>query len=169
MKTCSLCKTSKQLTEFNRNKAKKDGFQSKCRECSAKHGRGYYEANRERMCQQIQERKKEVVADNRFKLFEYLRAHSCVDCGEADPVVLDLDHVRGEKYGCVTTMVRAGCSWSTVEAEIQKCDVRCANCHRRKTAREGGHFRATHSGIVQLAGHLALTQEMAGFKSPSRN
>lgn len=70
------------------------------------------------------------------KIEAYLSEHPCVDCGEPDPVVLDFDHVRGKKVACVSTMVRDSCSWNTIAAEIQKCEVRCANCHRRKTHRD---------------------------------
>ncbi|MCW8141499.1 MAG: hypothetical protein KIT58_21560 [Planctomycetota bacterium] len=66
----------------------------------------------------------------------HLAAHPCVDCGEADPVVLDFDHVRGEKASEVSGLVRRRLSLDVVAAEIAKCDVRCGNCHRRKTARE---------------------------------
>jgi hypothetical protein len=34
-----------------------------------------------------------------------------------------------------------GRSLATIEAEIAKCQIRCANCHRRMTATRGGHFR----------------------------
>jgi hypothetical protein len=31
--------------------------------------------------------------------------------------------------------------WARVRAEIEKCDVRCVNCHRRKTARDFGWLK----------------------------
>jgi len=68
-------------------------------------------------------------------LIDYLLAHPCVDCGERDPVVLDFDHVsRDEKRDAVTFLARSGSPWATVMAEVRKCQVRCANCHRRRTA-----------------------------------
>lgn len=62
------------------------------------------------------------------------RARGCVDCGEKDLRVLDFDHVRGVKIDHIGRMVSGYCSVSTLYAEIDKCEVRCANCHRRITS-----------------------------------
>jgi hypothetical protein len=35
-----------------------------------------------------------------------------------------------------------------VAAEIAKCDVRCANCHRRRTATVASHYRTKASAAV---------------------
>ena len=69
---------------------------------------------------------------NKQYVIEYLKTHPCIDCGETDPVVLDFDHVRGKKVGNISIGVR---SWSLekLKIEIDKCEVRCANDHRRIT------------------------------------
>ena len=59
----------------------------------------------------------------------YLSEHSCVDCREGDPIVLTFDHVRGEKLYDIATMIGSGLSLETIKAEIEKCEVRCYNCH----------------------------------------
>lgn len=69
-----------------------------------------------------------------------LSRSSCVDCGERDPLVLDFDHV-GPKSANVKRLVWYGGSIATIDAEIARCEIRCANCHRRVTAERGGHFR----------------------------
>jgi hypothetical protein len=56
-----------------------------------------------------------------------------VDCGESDPIVLEFDHIRGKKVGDVSTLAGQAFSWHKLSAEIAKCEVRCANCHRRRT------------------------------------
>jgi hypothetical protein len=76
---------------------------------------------------------------SRAHLMAYLREHPCVLCGEADPVVLDFDHLR-DKVWEVTNLARYG-GWSRLLAEIEKCRVLCANCHRRHTAQQAGRDR----------------------------
>jgi uncharacterized protein YcfJ len=73
------------------------------------------------------------VAANRARVDEYLLTHPCVDCGMTDLVVLEFDHVRGVKVAAVSALVTGGYPWTKIDAEIAKCDVRCANCHRRVT------------------------------------
>jgi hypothetical protein len=79
--------------------------------------------------------KKRIVI--RSFIVEYLSSHYCVDCGEDDPVVLEFDHRdRSKKLFNIGDASKKRYSLARVEEEIQKCDVRCANCHRRKTFKE---------------------------------
>ena len=66
-------------------------------------------------------------------ILDHLLEHPCVDCGEGDPVVLDFDHIGNDKAANVSWLARTGATWDRIEAEIAKCEVRCANCHRRRT------------------------------------
>lgn len=76
---------------------------------------------------------------------EYLLTHPCVDCGEADLVVLEFDHVRGEKAANVSKLVHDK-NIARLKAEMEKCEVVCANCHRRRTAQRAGFWRVMPSG-----------------------
>lgn len=67
----------------------------------------------------------------------YLRENPCIDCGEDDIVVLDFDHRDpSTKSFSISHRLRGTTSWKRIFEEIQKCDIRCANCHRKKTARQ---------------------------------
>lgn len=55
--------------------------------------------------------------------------------------VLEFDHVRGSKIDAVTRLLSKRLCWPSIEAEIAKCEVRCANCHRIKTSEQGGFWR----------------------------
>lgn len=73
----------------------------------------------------------------RAHLFELLSTKACIDCGEKDPIVLEFDHRNSkEKFKIVGKMLSGHYSWKSVLEEIGKCDIRCANCHRKKTYRE---------------------------------
>ena len=77
---------------------------------------------------------------NLLYLLGYLRETPCVDCGEQDPVVLDFDHIGVKRSGVVQLAGRE-CSIPNLEREIAECEVRCANCHRRRTIVEQAHYR----------------------------
>jgi hypothetical protein len=111
--------------------------------------RRHYLSNKVAMKQRAAKHSARARREIRAWIAEYLSAHPCVDCGETDIVVLEFDHVRGIKVDDVSTLVtRTGLT--TVRAEIAKCEVRCANCHRRITYRrrleaEAGKDKSTSS------------------------
>jgi hypothetical protein len=72
-------------------------------------------------------------------------ASGCVDCGCDDLVVLEFDHV-GPKRTSVMVMAWSGFSLATIRREMDACVVRCCNCHRRRTAASGMHYR--HSATM---------------------
>lgn len=71
---------------------------------------------------------------------EFLLKYPCSICSEKDPLVLDFDHL-GNKECNIGYMISNGCSLDDLKKEIKKCQVLCANCHRRKTAKEKNHYR----------------------------
>ncbi len=89
----------------------------------------------------IQSWAQQIKDANRREVLQYLLKHPCVDCGEADPLVLEFDHQRDKLFNISTLLCRP-VVWSLILAEIQKCQVRCANCHRRRTVVERDTYRA---------------------------
>ena len=74
---------------------------------------------------------------NLYLVHAYLSVHPCVDCGETDTRVLEFDHVSGEKRKAISALVQY--SRKAVLAEILKCEVVCANCHKRRTWKQLGY------------------------------
>lgn len=71
-------------------------------------------------------------------VYEYLIQKSCEDCGEPDLTVLTFDHVRGEKKMNVPHMISQGYSVASIKNELEKIDIVCFNCHRRRDQRRRG-------------------------------
>ena len=70
----------------------------------------------------------------RGQLFTFLSTKKCIDCGENDPVVFEFDHVDpNAKFKPISKMLSGHYGWNSIVKEIGKCEIRCANCHRRKT------------------------------------
>ena len=99
--------------------------------------------NRDRLIVRAKTRSDVVSTQNRTRLWQYLAIHPCVACGERDPVVLEFDHLFNKRHD-ISQMVSSAFSWEAIELEISKCEVRCVNCHLRKTARENGTYERKH-------------------------
>ena len=108
--------------------------------------------NRERQLEaqrQHYRNNKQVYADkskeSRDKAHEYvyqhIKKHPCLVCGETDPIVLEFDHRNpDEKSFDICSGIQRRMSVRRLQSEIDKCDVLCSNCHRRKTAKQLGYF-----------------------------
>ena len=107
--------------------------------------RDWYATNKERLRNVKSKRTKQSRKRNSQFVFEYLMTHPCIDCGEDDPIVLEFDH-KGNKSINVSDMISRSYSIEKIKLEIQKCDVRCANCHRRKTAKDFNWYMNTLNG-----------------------
>lgn len=98
----------------------------------------YYQRNKARTLKRMKKNKEKRSKENRAWRNEYLSHHPCVDCGFSDIRALDFDHVcpPSEKKCNVSLMWTSGYKLSTIQEEVAKCEVRCANCHRIKTAKD---------------------------------
>ena len=137
---CSRCGTVKPVDDFSwhrRGKAKRDTY---CRPCRSAYGKEHYAANRARYIEQARLQNERLLLERTKFLLEYFREHPCVDCRERDPVVLEFDHLR-DKCFCIGEGLSHR-NWQSILDEIAKCEVVCANCHRRRTARRRGALRA---------------------------
>lgn len=108
-------------------------MQSWCRACHKEAAAARYRQLTPEQLEQKNGTTRKLKARARGRLWDYLASQRCVDCGERDVLVLDLDH-RVSKRANVADMVSNCSPWHVIVAEIAKCEVRCANCHRQQTA-----------------------------------
>ena len=143
---CCRCGSRKPAGEFAwRRKAKgqRDTF---CRPCRAAYKREHYLANKQRYIDQARVQKQRLARERTQYLVDYFATHPCVDCGETDPLVLEFDHLRDKRFNIGSALPYR--NWMSVLAEIEKCEVVCANCHRRRTS------------LRQRSVRLVLTQNL---------
>ena len=100
--------------------------------------RAHYKANQQYYKDKARSRGKELKAQNRALVIEYLREHPCVDCGNSDIEVLQFDHRDPVEKSFSLGADALRLKWARVMEEISKCDIRCANCHIKRSRRQFG-------------------------------
>jgi hypothetical protein len=129
-KTCSGCRITKPISEFNFKNRAAGVRHSYCRECGKKITRSHYKRNKRAYL----DRNTRARIRHR-ELIRRVKARPCAGCGVQYPYyVMDFDHRNGKDkvfgLNAVDRMTLPG-----ILREIEKCDVVCANCHRERTQR----------------------------------
>lgn len=75
---------------------------------------------------------------------KHLVGSSCQDCGNDDWTILQFDHVDPtSKESGISDMI--GRSQKKIEAELNKCEIVCPNCHAKRTAKMFGSWRLSYA------------------------
>lgn len=133
---CRNCAATKPLTDFVLKAGKRE---NRCKVCKNARSRELYknrvEASSPERKAQIRKNVKVWRHNHKKALDDYKASKPCLDCGRKYPsYVMDFDHRDpSTKEFSVSSAFRVGTSKERVEAEIAKCDLVCANCHRERT------------------------------------
>jgi hypothetical protein len=179
LRRCSRCGELKALSDFPLRDIRAGAKGHYCRPCQAEYRRGHYVRNRPDYIRRAMDEARLKKEDQLLLLHDYLRSHPCVECGETDIVALDFDHIDpGEKELEISKMLGRR-PWMSILAEIRKCAVRCANCHRRRTAEQQGWVKRlgeeparygrirVNAGVAQLVERLVPNQKVSRVRDPS--
>ncbi len=124
IKTCCNCEKDKPVTEFFKQSRAKDGFQSRCKECSADFKK-YYQENKQRYHAHAEKRRQDVSG----WINEIKTESGCTICNESRYWCLDFHHPNDDKRSAVSTMISGGLAKKTILEEVEKCEIVCKNCH----------------------------------------
>lgn len=162
---CHVCGETKPINEFNsqgkccllchkeRNRQWRESHREEYRKSQRKHAvkrnktdkyksrhkeyaRNWYHKNKDTVIRAKQNRLDQREWEFAEWLVLYFKEHPCVDCGESNPLKLSFDHVRGVKSFNISGSTHRR-SLKRIKEEIEKCDVRCLNCHAARTAEVG--------------------------------
>ena len=128
LKKCSACAIVLPFSKFRRLIKSPDGHSGRCSDCAKAYCRSHYRNNRDDYLAR-------VMADKEARRQEVRRAKDrpCADCGGRFHFsAMDFDHLPGQ-----TKLLSIGSGLATgnrkLRAEMAKCEVVCANCHRVRT------------------------------------
>ena len=123
-KQCSICGLEKPLTDFAFRNKTKGTYRTNCRQCQSEIMKAHYDRNKE-----ILDKTKE--------------GKSCAKCGY-NRCAEALEYHHTDPNSKIDTVARLA-THSNIEAalaEIEKCSILCANCHREY------HFLNRTTGIT---------------------
>jgi hypothetical protein len=132
MKRCGRCRQTKPLSEFHR--CRRRGHQTWCKPCRKSYDAAYWIRNRER--RRLQKRQNLI---DFYAWYASLKAGPCTDCGAVLPsAAMQWDHLPGsEKVAALGELISRH-NRTKVLAEIEKCELVCANCHALRTLARNG-------------------------------
>lgn len=140
-KQCGKCREELPISNFNRRGT---GRQHWCRACF----RAYFQARGTKHIDQSEAAKLKRRHAAYALVSGTLVGSSCADCGTRNPEVFEFDHV-GKKVANVSKLAFASYSTRRIAQEIERCEVVCVNCHRRRTARRAQTWRIADRSLAK--------------------
>lgn len=136
---CSRCgerklrSDNKERSEYHRRTNGK--WYAYCKLCHSQYTKSHYRQHKTVYLAKARRYDAEYKKEIHVWLYRYFQEHPCVDCDETNPIVLEFDHRDDtDKIAAVSLFVQARRSIKSVQREVAKCDVRCSNCHKKRTA-----------------------------------
>lgn len=136
-KRCFTCGETKPVENFSWRDKNRSVRLGRCKPCMCLYHQNHYRTSEKRRIHNKRQLVKTRQRNTRY-VQEYLRTHPCVDCGYDDIRALDFDHLRDKVIG-ISQLRFKGASLDNLQREMDKCEVRCANCHRIVTHERRGH------------------------------
>ena len=123
-KKCCKCKEVKRIIKFYRSKTR---IQWWCKECHKIYDQEYHRR------ESVQKKRRHRYWVKQNWLSEYKKRKSCKKCGESHPACLVFHHRNPDKKDENVSNILAHRNWSLerIKKEVKKCNVMCANCHRK--------------------------------------
>ena len=129
---CRICSEEKPETAFNWRVVGVRRHRH-CIACQKKISRDCYLRNKATVLARNVGRKKQALTA-RARLIQALKNVPCADCMNVYPYwVMHFDHVRGVKVANVSAMATREYPVKAILAEVEKCEIVCANCHATRT------------------------------------
>jgi hypothetical protein len=128
LRRCSRCQQDLPLSAFARYGTTQ---QSYCRACKKEYDAAWYRVNKERRRAKVRADREAYIA----WLDSLKDGKPCADCGQTyPPYVMEWHHIPGATKTLVLADTRrAAHSKARILAELEKCELVCANCHRERT------------------------------------
>lgn len=135
MKKCYGCQTEKSIEAFPFVVSGRR--RNHCNSCfNANRRKKYSSSTKEREQARVRRSKNRPLQRGRLSkvIFEYKENNPCLDCGKYYiHSVMDFDHIDPKnKLNNISILVNSCYSIETIQKEIEKCDLLCANCHRMR-------------------------------------
>lgn len=135
-KECAACRSA-YYRSTPEGKARSAAAQRKWREnnCDTAYWQDRYAKQTPERLKEVKEARRKAAKRNQTCI-QMAKTAACEDCGgKFHSEAMDFDHVRGEKLFNISTGACSAMALIVLLAEMAKCEIVCANCHRVRTWR----------------------------------
>lgn len=130
MKTCSRCQSEMSEDCFSKDRSKSDGRSIYCKQCRKEKAKNWFDSNPGKKIEYWSRHKRTFLR----KIEMIKTERGCYDCGVLGlpPSCYDFDHLPGKEKKFDIAKPKSW-KWDQMIDEINKCQVVCSNCHRKRT------------------------------------